>query len=137
MKKFTIDRTRWYRGQGPDESALRRKQDGCMCCLGLYLEACGVDPEGLTEKKYPSGVTALIPEEAQWLLAKGARPAKVAALKADDPGLADYSATTLLATTNDDRKLSERVRENEVCALFAANGIEVSFTDTPSGSLDR
>lgn len=46
---FVIDRSRWIRGEGGQESRLHRKNDGRMCCVGMYLEACGVPRYALTD----------------------------------------------------------------------------------------
>lgn len=35
MKKLTINRRTWLRGEGSEESYLRRAEDGKMCCLGF------------------------------------------------------------------------------------------------------
>ena len=52
MKKLTIDRKTWYRGQRFG-AALRRAEDGKQCCLGFYCVANGASPEVLVNKGFP------------------------------------------------------------------------------------
>lgn len=81
MRNLVIDRSIWLRGEGEDESRLLRVADGKMCCVGIYLAACGVPSSQLEEVKCASEVrrkwgTVLVriptfPEEAQWLRNEG------------------------------------------------------------------
>ncbi|MEK6883939.1 MAG: hypothetical protein AABY22_30190, partial [Nanoarchaeota archaeon] len=60
--KLTIDRKIWLRGQR--ESALLVKS-GKMCCVGIYLNACGVSSDDLYNILDPSYLE--IPKKAKWL----------------------------------------------------------------------
>ena len=40
--KLTIDRNVWLRGEGNGVSFLLREVDRKMCCVGIYLKACGI-----------------------------------------------------------------------------------------------
>ena len=51
--KFEIDRKRWLRGEGPSLSALLRKSDGKMCCLGFKAKALGIADADITDKGHP------------------------------------------------------------------------------------
>lgn len=118
MKELVIDRSKWLRGEEPCLSSLHRPKDGKMCCLGIYLESCGVPVDVLSDRKYPSGVRSELPAEAQWLVA---------------PGYESVDAIpTKLAVTNDTRKLTEREREHQIQELFAAADIAVTFVDGSS-----
>lgn len=110
MKDFVLDRSRWYRGQDNGARLLRAK-DGMMCCLGLYLESCGVPHEELLEREYPSRVSGFIPEEAMWTV-----------LSSDD---------LKVAWTNDDSALSDDDREPKLVELFARHGVNLTFVDGP------
>ncbi len=123
MTTFVLDRSRWYRGKSAARSYLRSPYDGLMCCLGLYLESCGVPAVDLTSERYPHAALP-IPPEAKWLLAPEPR--------AED----QHSDRTLLAVDNDSEFLTEDVRERKIQAVFAKHGIEVLFVDsTPTGSV--
>lgn len=52
--KFTIDRTKWYRGKTATASALLRPQDGMMCCLGQMALQCGYTPEQIESITEPN-----------------------------------------------------------------------------------
>jgi hypothetical protein len=76
VKSFTILRKKWIRGEDPEETFLLRKDDGKMCCLGFYGQACGISDRDLLGVAEPSGVneyhpkiiwdTKLIEEKTGW-----------------------------------------------------------------------
>ena len=67
MRTLTIDRAVWYRGQGPEESKLLRSEDGRRCCIGLYLQACGVPDNALRGKPVAVQLFNIaLPPEADW-----------------------------------------------------------------------
>ena len=57
MQKLVIDRTRWLRGEGPEESALLRPTDNKMCCLGFDALRRGLTSDEIkgveAPKNYP------------------------------------------------------------------------------------
>src|ERR1700722_8114543 len=55
VKSFIVDRKRWYRGKGQDDSWLLNRNNK-MCCLGFYAEACGVDHKSMRDIPSPEGV---------------------------------------------------------------------------------
>ena len=61
---LVIDRSRWYRGLGEIGSALLRKIDGKMCCLGFASLASGADPGEIMNVGAPDGSVfeRLVPE---------------------------------------------------------------------------
>lgn len=128
MKKLVIDRSRWLRGEGANDSALLRPKDQRMCCLGIYLQSCGVPADDLAGRKYPSSVHGTMAPEAAWTVS-------------NDPYRGPYAidnnpAFAVLATTNDNPKLAAREREQRITEVFAIHGVEVTFVDptwpTPS-----
>lgn len=121
-RKLVIDRARWFRGKGADDSRLLRSCDGRMCCLGIYLEACGVPSDALENTPYPSTyrLRPFIPAEAQWLLARDSR----------NPTSSDAID---LATTNDRTSIKARTREERIRAMFAKHDVEVVFVGGRSG----
>lgn len=42
VSTFVVDESRWLHGEGMETSYLLRPSDRKQCCVGLYLEACGV-----------------------------------------------------------------------------------------------
>lgn len=132
IKSFTIDRSKWYRGNHADCSKLLITHDdicqekGCqepshknaetmgkMCCLGIYLLACGVPKKLLANVGSPDYIPRNFEDGAvpEWLVA-------------------DENPTILcdhLMTTNDSIDLSEDVREASIKEDFATVGIKVRF----------
>lgn len=108
MKEFVIDRSKWLRGEGPAESYLLRASDGRMCCLGIYLEACGVSPTDLRSKKSPT--TCLVPKEHP-------------VFELDLPQL---------VTVNDSFGYEDAERETVIAECFARREINVRFMDGPA-----
>ena len=108
---LVIDRTIWLRGEGAKASRLLRN-DGKMCCVGIYLEACGV-PRGelLDRSTFYILPSAEKPDQASWL---------------DEPAfsLAPSHATQLYAA-NDAEMCSDR--EQTIAAIFAKHDVTVTF----------
>lgn len=119
MRKLVIDRKVWLRGEGSLVSELHRKSDGKMCCLGIYLESCGIPRESMTGRGGPFKMFidshTEPPEEARWLL---------------DPHGYTGQCTSVIAselmTVNDERG-DDALRERRVKALFAQAGVDVEF----------
>ena len=81
VRKFTIVRSLWFRGEGDDDSKLRRIKDGKQCCLGFYLEACGVKLESLDDIASPMELVSErsikeVPKQARWLLSPSSEDEK-------------------------------------------------------------
>lgn len=131
MKKLIIDRKTWYRGQRADTSKLLRN-DGMRCCLGFYLQSCGMDDQGNrgtiemgTPASLLNDVGAEIPEEAQWLIDM------VGSDAANDCICAENSKECQrLMSLNDVPSSSvypESDREMAITKIFAEHGIAVEF----------
>lgn len=145
MREFTIKRSIWDRGERFKEErkkrdrtpnpALKHHEDGKMCCLGFYLQACGVPVEALRGHPDPKAVLEAdnieFPQEAQWLVFL------------DHPELDEHemegqqcmsvwwdnSGTCQeLMTANDDEAISDEEREAAVQRLFAKHAV-VRFED--------
>lgn len=112
IKKFTIDRKIWLRGEGTDKSKLLRSSDGKMCCLGIYLKKCGVKPTLLNNLASPRQVGIPIPN---WLLNT----------RGENSMLVDS-----LMEENDRELVTEKMmnlKEREIRGLFKEAGIKVTF----------
>ena len=118
MRKFEIDRSRWLRGGYP--SFLLRRKDRKMCCIGLYLEACGVEEERLVDIADPMGVMGLLPVEAHWLR-QGEQE--------DKTPLDSYAASALMWVNDQMNTITEAEREEAIRARFSSHGVEVTFVD--------
>lgn len=115
-KKFTVERSRWLRGEGPMMSYLLRRGDQKMCCVGFYALACGVgevDIEGMRGFDELQGVD-------QWLFMGPV-------VKPDE---SDNGAAELVYRPNDAKYgLNEEEREAKIKEGFATIGVEVEFVD--------
>jgi hypothetical protein len=115
--KLVIDRSKWLRGEGSDDSYLLRNEDGKLCCLGFYAQACGLETEAITNVATPAQVPKyanIWGDGACWL----------------------FDESNVSSTCNDlmminDEKLpffdSEKEREEQVAAIFAKHGVQVEF----------
>lgn len=108
VKRFTIKRNEWLRGN-PDEGKLLN-YEGKMCCLGIYLKACGVPAEDLEDKDMPSELACEYKLPA-WL-----------ATEEDE-----LVPVVKLANKNDEAGLAPAVREKQLRELFKEQGIVVRF----------
>ena len=107
---LVIDRNIWLRGEGPVESRLHRESDGKMCCVGIYLAACGVPLEKLTGRKTKhelkdDGAIAN-PPECDWL---------------------NYNDKDDYFYRSNDSDMLEGNRERSIVQQFAVQGVNVTF----------
>jgi hypothetical protein len=137
VTEFTIVRRRWRRGKQIEGkgSYLRNEKDGKMCCLGFYLEACGVPRaeingrgmpyqvlnNALDQKKKVAVLKQLRVAGARWLVILRGHSAGVPASYDND------EITEDLVDANDNKKLSSAKIEEKVAALFAKKGVKVRF----------
>lgn len=140
MRTLTIDRTKWYRGQGSGNSALKTiinmakeeryripvKDAGKMCCLGFYMSNCGVPDTELSGVLLPHGLGALFPVTEEWLL----KPHKPSYIPASVFVSQDAQWETALAVINDDMHLDEKIKELAIARIFKEFGnTEVVFVN--------
>lgn len=140
MRTLVIDRKIWLRGEGDSSGQLLRPDDGKMCCIGIYLEACGVPKELLKgqDVAHSGVVMPVLPEEAQWLVAgihcAMAQPDAQAAYAINDDALAwkDDDGDN----DNEDREptladawTEAKYREEKLAKIFAKHDVEVVFTN--------
>lgn len=111
MKKVTvlrINRKRWWRGQGSDDSRLRKRKDGKQCCIGFYARACGLK---ITDIEGCATLAALDSDELR------AHESKHNKTFSD------------LYEVNDDAELTAKDRESKIRQLFKDLGVKkVVFT---------
>jgi hypothetical protein len=107
--KFTIDRKVWLCGEGGMNSRLLRSADGKMCCVGIFLKACGVTDEAMVDVGCAMGVRAELPAEHQWLTE-----------------IDEESDIMRLYLFNDAHFVAEP-REQDIAAIFTKHGVAVEF----------
>lgn len=114
MKKLVIDRSKWQRGEG--YAQLLDDETGKMCCLGIYLRACGKAPSTIANRSFPCQIpNRLFPKEADWLL-EGLGEDRF-----------DSAVANKLMYVNDSRMKTEKQRETFIKETFAKQGIKVEF----------
>lgn len=111
--KLTIDRTKWLRGEGGEESFLLRGSDKKMCCLGFYGLACGISENMLLNNRNPYALKKAgveFPQHSEWLF--------------QNLPSGGYVSTDCgrLMEIND-----SLANEWEISEIFARNGVEVEF----------
>lgn len=105
---LVIDRKRWLRGEGSQNSKLLRPIDGKMCCLGFYGLACGLSAEHLRNVGLPAD-TASCRLWPPWLRDS------------------DFECDDLTYLNDNDPD------EAKIAAIFARHGVTVRFVDEPEG----
>lgn len=106
--RLVIDRKIWLRGD--DASYLLRPSDGKMCCLGIYLEACGINKNAMNGVNVPSSLGFILPEEAaRWM---------------NEMGCVD---ATMAMNVNDNVGIDDVIREQRIAEIFARHDVEVEF----------
>jgi hypothetical protein len=129
--EFTIDRKVWLRAlpRVPKDmpiddikatgSYLLREIDQKRCCLGIYLQACGVKDEDLQQVGSPGymcrnkpHVRPLVPN---WLIGS------------EDAVDRNSILSVSLMEFNDDDTCSDAKKESFIIETFAGQGIKVTF----------
>jgi hypothetical protein len=105
--QVVVDRSRWYRGQGPAHTRLRRRQDGLMCCLGFVCLAAGHTEAEIEGKLMPSSC---------------ANPLVNSSKELDEASM-----------DNDNIGISDPERERRITDGLARVGISISFIDGTEG----
>jgi len=111
-KEFTVKRSEWLRGT--DDGMLLDPWHK-MCCLGFHALACGFGQDDLrAAESMPDDLVAVAPEALD-------EEYKEWALKRD--------LLNDIAKDNDNSKLSDFDREQQLARKFAAMGITIHFED--------
>ena len=114
-KEFTIKKEEWGYGGGLGNGMLRDPNTGKMCCLGIYLKACGVPVKDLENKSMPSNLAGYkLPE---WLVLE------------HDPQTEEEGVASKLADANDKAAgdIDMKTRKKIIRQGFADNGVKVTF----------
>lgn len=139
MTRIEISRARWGRGQSTG-SALKRVDDGKMCCLGFVCLAAGIPEENLEGMGYPHSLFlretyTAVPFDHTSKPVEGPlycqsipdmlRPFIIGEFTA----FYRSSLTTDLAQANDDPTLIDSKREARLIEIAAEHGYEFVFVD--------
>jgi hypothetical protein len=116
--KFTIDRAKWFRGQGSDASALLRA-NGQRCCLGFYAQACGLTDNQIMDKTAPNHVGLIGKDEWDNILLTNSFP--------NQSWMQHSKDARDLIIVNDSMHVSGADREKRITEIFSKKGIEVEF----------
>lgn len=112
---LVIDRSIWLHGEDSGQSFLLRPSDGKMCCLGIYLHACGLPKKELSNVKMPSKLPNKIQKNIpEWLIS-----------------IHDFSQGVDEASEINDTTLCEgmtaKTRERKLQKIFREHGTKVIF----------
>lgn len=105
--KFTVDRSKWWRGHSAVTSSLLRS-DGNMCCLGFMAKACGATDSQILHKGDP-----LSAQTVDWPDGIGSAKGRI-------------NSDTIMSI-NDRVDLEEWDRESRLDRQFKSLGIDVEF----------
>lgn len=113
VKKFTVERSSWFRGKGMWASKLL-DIGGKKCCLGFYALECGLKEENILNAGIPRDVAL---EGAKW-----------DTFLLNDIGLTSHACKELMRL-NDNEFITDEIREWELTTVFENCGVAVRFVD--------
>lgn len=111
-KRFVIDRKNWYRGLA--YSALRRAEDGKMCCLGFICKQSGIEDANMTNIGGPDSLAQRAKRKVEFFFPP-------------DWLIGQLPWVTEAIAINDASHLSEAHREALLMKLFAEHNIDLVF----------
>lgn len=125
VKKLTIDRSKWLRGEGANDSYLLRERDGKMCCLGFWCLMHGLTAEDISNHETPAD----IPNALE--VAPFAEPLMMTCCGGhDDRHLVTSDLGEALTVTNDKVGMDDADREAKLIELFRTHlDTEVVFVN--------
>ncbi|MHA2068143.1 MAG: hypothetical protein ACXABY_27595 [Candidatus Thorarchaeota archaeon] len=116
MKEFTVYKDSWVRGDGYVYNANGEREymgnsallnnEGNMCCLGFFGEACGLSHARMIDQ---------------------AEPDDVGRNKHRNYPKLDYKVWEQFMSVNDNSQISDRQRQDRLRKLFKKIGYKVSF----------
>lgn len=124
IEKLTINRKKWFRGRGSDQSALRCR-DGRQCCLGFLGSACGFTARDLNDVGLPEATCEPAGHARMW--PKGVVELWDGRSMGHLAGWADTQWTSEAVEINDDESIVDAVREELLIQHFAKISIELTF----------
>jgi hypothetical protein len=116
--KLIIPRDKWLRGEGGDDSYLLREEDQMQCCVGFYLEACGIARDDLVGVRTAQKIPFPLPNECRWLVEN-----------LDKEPTPSFHASRLYQLNDDNREMYIHTREEHIKYIFLSMGVEVQFVN--------
>jgi len=110
---LTIDRKKWWRGKGKEESSLLKK-DGRMCCLGFYCRKLGYTKKDIYLKRTPESVCNF-------------RENLNSLVTVDNRIKSNNFACTELMVANDNILINDREREISITKWMKQIKVKVKF----------
>lgn len=123
--KFTVDRTKWYRGQSSYGSRLRL-HNGKMCCLGFACNQLGVPEERMNEITNPG---ALVSRKLCSLnpLISNLKDIITSVFLDNSGGNPHQDWVVQAIKDNDNPGIDDQEREKRLTALFSNAGHKIEF----------
>ncbi len=119
VKKFTIKRSEWTRGNKNGPSRLLN-EDGFKCCLGFYALASGLRNQDIKLLYSPTEI--ILDKNKRWdsfLLKESLL----------DDKLLNSDACETLMFINDNPVSSDKVKEKDIIKMFKQHNVQVRFID--------
>jgi hypothetical protein len=113
-KTFTVQRSKWLRGEGEDASMLLRN-DGKMCCLGQVCQQLGFSNEQMLTQENPSHLKSQIEGLTEACTYR--------------EGVTDSYHCREMMQVNDDTLSEDKDREQALCDLATEAGFSLQFID--------
>lgn len=129
VKAFTVDRSTWINGQmkqiyenaGLDRpNSMLLNDQGQMCCLGFYAQACGIPRNKLDGVASPESVNIGVEVALK-------RFGPIVESGAGWSGFMNSELASDLMAANDKGAVSPKRREQRIARLFKKGGIKVKF----------
>jgi hypothetical protein len=132
IKELTINRKKWYRGWGSENSCLLNPQSGKMCCLGFYALQSGLSKKDIKNMPTPGAVRKLLRGDEVYLndgntISQPAKPIQWnTKLMQRNRDLHTRTGDNLI-DVNDNDSISDEEREKKITSLFKRIGVAVKF----------
>lgn len=116
LKKFTVDRAKWT---GDNEylinyfSQLYESENGRKCCIGFYASACGLYDSEISDIDDPEELFSHNNIHLTGFI--------------DDVNYENNEFSSYAMQINDDTDISMEEKESKLIALFAEQGITLTF----------
>jgi hypothetical protein len=132
IKEFTVNRKKWFRGEGPDKSCLLNSNTGMKCCLGFYALQSGLAKKDIEDMPTPVHVKMLLDGEEVYTrgiqtISRPAKPIKWNTKLIDRNRRFQSKTGSALMDVNDNTAISDEVREKKITSLFKRIGVTVKF----------
>lgn len=135
---FTVQRSKWLRGEKANSKGSGLNEDGEFCCLGFLCTKVGYTPEQIEGLCYPSTLVDRLVynnNKDSKFRYEDLHPMLKAVVDehereyANGMVYANPQIVIKIANINDDANLTDAEREQQVTELFLRLGITIKFVD--------